>query len=125
MIIKREKSLQEEFSEVEPCEIPIDATGLTNDAICELAKNRFLEDGRSTGPKDYYCGITNNIEDNRARHNVPHLAVFQCKDAETAAEVEEMLGEYFDIGDPVYKGNGGKSNSVYVYLCYKSSGFKY
>lgn len=111
--------------EVESCEIPIDATEMSNETIFELAKNKFLEDGRSTGPKDYYCGITNNIEENRARHKVPHLVVYQCKDADTAAEVEELLGSLFDIGDSKNRGNGGAPDSVYVYLCYKSTDFSY
>lgn len=111
--------------EVESCEIPIDVTGMTNKAICEMAKEKFRADGRSTGPKDYYCGITNNIEENRARHRVPHLVVYQCKDADAAAEVEEMLRDFFDIGDPIYMGNGGTPDSVYVYLCYKSADFSY
>lgn len=111
--------------EIDSYETPIDVTEMSNEAICEMAKEQFRADGRSTGPKDYYCGITNNIEENRTRHRVPHLVVYQCKDADTAAEVEEMLGGFFDIGDSRYRGNGGNPNSIYVYLCYKSADFSY
>lgn len=88
-------------------------------------KERFLADGRSTGPKNYYCGITNNIEENRSMHRVPHIVAFQCRNSETAANVEEKLGAFFDTGKPSYKGNGGTSDSIYVYLCYKSNEFTY
>lgn len=111
--------------EIDSYETPIDVTEMSNEAICEMAKEQFRADGRSTGPKAYYCGITNNIGENRVRHRVPHLVVYQCKDADTAAEVEEMLGDFFDIGDPKYRGNGGNPDSFYVYLCYKSADFSY
>ena len=110
---------------IEPNEVPVDVTGMSNGTICDMVNQAFLNDGRSTGKRDYYVGITNNIEENRNRHNVPHIAIYHCKDADTAAEVEEMLGDDFDIGDPLHRGNGGRPDSVYVYLCYKSSTFKY
>lgn len=53
------------------------------------------------------------------------MAVYQCKDADTAAIVEEMLGSFFDIGDPTHRGNGGRKDSVFLYICYKSADFKY
>lgn len=122
MLILRENMSNDKI--IEPNEVPVDVTGMSNEAICEMVNQVFLRDGRSTGKGDYYVGITNNIEENRARHDVPHLAVYQCKDADTAAKVEEILGKDFDIGDPLYRGNGGKEDSVFVYICYKSMDFK-
>lgn len=110
---------------MEPNEIPIDVKNLSNVAICDMVNQSFLNDGRSTGKWDYYVGITNNIEENRNRHHVPHIAVYECKDAETAAIVEEMLGMFFDVGKPPHRGNGGKPDSVFVYICYKSTDFSY
>lgn len=123
MLILRDNMSNDEV--IEPNEVPVDVTGMSNGAICDMVNQAFLNDGRSTGKRDYYVGITNNIEDNRTRHNVPHIAVYQCKDADTAAIVEEMLGDEFDAGEPPHRGNGGKPNSIYVYICYKSSAFKY
>ena len=123
MINFRKKELKVDM--IESNEVPVDVTGLSNEAICELVNQAFLNDGRSKGKGDYYVGITNDIEENKTRHNVPHIAVYLCKDADTAAIVEEMLGDYFDIGEPPRRGNGGKEDSVFVYICYKSSDFKY
>ena len=49
--------------EVDTSEFPIDVTAVPNDAICKMAKAIFRADGHSIGPKDYYCGITNGIEE--------------------------------------------------------------
>lgn len=123
MIVFREKKSNDE--DIEQNEVPVDVTGMSNMAICEMVNQAFLNDGSSTGKGDYYVGITNNIEENRTRHNVPHVAVYQCKDADTAAIVEKMLGKDFDIGDPPHRGNGGREDSVFVYICYKSADFRY
>ena len=123
MRILRKNMLNDEI--IEPNEVPVDVTGMSDGAICDMVNQAFLNDGRSTGKRDYYVGITNNIEENRTRHNVPHIAIYQCKDADTAAKIEEMLGDDFDIGEPPHRGNGGKPNSIYVYLCYKSLAFRY
>lgn len=71
---------------------------------------------------DYYCGITNNIEDNLKKHNIKnHLVVCKCQDAKIAAEAEDSLGKAgFDIGDVNHGGNGGAEDSVYVYMFKKS-----
>ena len=122
-IISRLREHKSTDERIESNEVPVDVTGMSNNAICEMVNQAFLRDGRSTGKGDYYVGIT-NIEENRTRHNVPHIAVYQCKDADIAATVEEMLGKDFDIGDPPHRGNGGREDSVFVYICYKSADFR-
>lgn len=101
---------------MEENEIPVDVTNLSNGAVCDLVNQAFYMDENSTGKHDYYCGITNNVEENRIRHNVPHIAVFKCRNSETAAQIEEMLGLDYDIGNPQYTGNGGRDDSVFVYM---------
>ena len=70
---------------------------------------------------DYYCGITNDIQANKNRHNVKdYVVVCKCPNASIAAEVETLLGrDHFDIGERG-GGNGGADDSVYVYMYKKT-----
>lgn len=71
---------------------------------------------------DYYCGITNDIQANKTRHNVDdYVVVCKCPNASIAAEVETLLGDRdgFDIGKRG-EGNGGTDDSVYVYMYKKT-----
>lgn len=72
---------------------------------------------------DYYCGVTNDVIKNLARHNIDcYFSASRCDTAEIAAEVEERLGEMgFDIGGVEHGGNGAAEDSVYVYMYRKTS----
>ena len=104
----------------------IEGSELSNNQICELFDStyRITREPNETR-NDYYCGITNNIAQNQSRHGVPHLICVKCKDAETSAGIETMLQNMgFNIGEPRYKGNGGVDDSIFVYMCHKTEGFK-
>ena len=104
----------------------IDGTKFTAEQIKDLIDNSYRNHHETNENRDnYYCGITNDVAQNRSRHGVPHQICVKCKDAETAAEVESKLGDMgFDIGDPRYEGNGGADDSDFVYMCHKTSDFK-
>ena len=72
---------------------------------------------------DYSCGVTNDIENNLARHNIDsYLVGYECDTAEIAAQAEELLGNMgFDIGQVGHGGNGAAEDSVYVYMYRKTA----
>lgn len=117
------RSLSEENNSTEKY---VDGTKLSNEQILELFDNIYRSHQETNETReDYYCGITNNISQNKSRHGVSHLLCVKCKDADTAAEVETMLGDMdFDIGDPQYEGNGSADDTDFVYMCHKTSDFK-
>lgn len=70
----------------------IDGTDLNAKQILELMYHRFLV-GHSEGERSdaYYCGITNNVEENLRRHNIAqYLVAYRCANANIAAEVERL-----------------------------------
>ncbi len=64
---------------------------------------------------DYYCGITNNIEERRSWHKVDKfIKTIECDSFETSSEMEKMLQkEGFYVGD---RAGHGRDNSVFVYM---------
>ena len=78
----------------------------------------------SLQPNNFYCGITNDVEKNLARHNIDcYLVAYKCDSRVIASKIEEILKRkyYFDIGDVDYGGNGGVDDSVFVYMYRKTS----
>lgn len=102
---------------------PLDFRNCSPESIC----NYFLTlVDIGTSPKDYYCGITNNVGKNLQRHGVKeYLTCVRCASFKISAEVEKLLGEKeFDIGNPNNDaGNGGVKNSTIVYMIKKGNGF--
>lgn len=93
--------------------------------IVEFFKIIFLKNGEKA--HDYYCGITNNIENNLQRHHIEEYdACVDCGTYEKSSQVEKELGEFgFDIGSPNNPaGNGGAEDSTIVYMVRKIEQFK-
>lgn len=102
---------------------PLDFRNCSPVSICNYFQTHV---DVGTCPEDYYCGITNNVENNLQRHGVEeYLACVRCASFEISAEVERLLGEKkFDIGNPNNEaGNGGTENSTIVYMIKKGNGF--
>ena len=81
----------------------------------------IVKDNSETGDerKEFYCGITNNLEKRESQHNAKFLGHVCCDSKETAIEVETFLGEKgYDIGSK--PGNGAKESSIYVYIYKKT-----
>lgn len=70
--------------------------------------------------RNFYCGITNNLERRKGEHHVDDfLYSVECEDFDSAAELEEKLEEAgFDCGQET---GHGKSDTVYVYIYRKTS----
>ena len=101
----------------------IDGTDLNAKQIFELMRQRFLGVHSEGEYLDaYYCGITNNVEENLRRHNIAqYLVACRCDNANIAAEVERLLHDTgFDTGNTDVPGNGGTDDSVIVYMYKKS-----
>lgn len=96
-----------------------DATGFKANQIAELMEDVYTSTFKyGETKKDYYCGITQeDVSDNLARHHITrYLVAYQCDNAETAADVETILGQKgVNIGD-ADGGNGGNDQSVVVYM---------
>ena len=109
---------------------PVDMTGSSVDGIVAYFFNRFNLScffNPKYAKSDFYCGITNSIQDNFSRHGINgYFACVNCASKEIAGKVEATLGEMgFDIGHPKNPvGNGGADDSTIVYIVYKESGFK-
>lgn len=77
-------------------------------------------------PNDFYCGITNDIVSRKSAHEsedydgkeIKRLFAIKCDSFETAAKVEEIMDERHHVSRGKTKtfGNGGKSDSDYVYV---------
>lgn len=102
----------------------LDYTELTARAIAELLHAQWLIHHTASDTKSqYYCGITDNPERRKAKHekelgkSINYLCICKCATADIAGEVEGMMKDKgFDIGYDPYGGNGKTEDSVYVYL---------
>lgn len=100
-------------------------TGMSAALIAELMNDSYLYEycrNKNESKNDYYCGVTNDIENNLARHDIDsYLVGYECDTAEIAAQAEELLGKMgFDIGQVGHGGNGAAEDSVYVYMYRKT-----
>lgn len=108
---------------------PVDGTQMSVNAILQYFDSVY----RTTtimAPKsrnDFYCGITNDIQNNLSRHKIDgYTTCVRCASFEVSSEVEAKLGEIgFDIGNPNNSaGNGGSNDSTIVYMAYKEEKFQ-
>lgn len=104
-----------------------DGTKYDEDTIArELWKiiNKIRKDGEN--PDDFYCGITNDIVSRKSSHEsqdyggkeIKRVIAVKCDTSDTAAKVEEIMNERHHVSRGKTKtfGNGGKSDSDYVYV---------
>lgn len=69
--------------------------------------------------KNFYCGITNDLNRRMGEHNAKPLVWVKARNQENAIMLEEALGEKgYDIGSVA--GNGAADDSVIVYMYKKS-----
>lgn len=108
---------------------PVDGTKMTVKAIVEyfdaVYSTTTIMDFKPR--KDFYCGITNNIENNLRRHDIDgYTTCVECASFDVSSEVEAKLGEQgFDIGNANNPaGNGGANDSTIVYMAFKETGFQ-
>lgn len=78
----------------------------------------------------FYCGITNDLDIRMQQHREEDFTIVNnkvyawiCPTAQVAAEIESWAHKPvgFDIGKTHNKGNGGKDDSVIVYLLKKGN----
>lgn len=98
----------------------VDARRLPATVICS-----FMKMAANGDCSMYYVGITGDIAANKSRHKNDEFAgedfrytvIYKCKDYDTAASVEMLMGGFgFDIGDTDTFGCGGNEDSIYVYM---------
>ena len=67
--------------------------------------------------KDYYCGITNDLDERASWHRIPekqYVYTYKCDSFETSSQVEKALQDAgFYVGS---EAGHGKDDSVYVYM---------
>lgn len=86
--------------------------------IVDLFKDNYSAK-RSLGDtkKDYYCGITNNLEVRANWHKLPnkeYVYTYECDSFETSSQVEKALQDAgFYVGS---EAGHGQDDSVYVYM---------
>lgn len=86
------------------------------DSVKNLFRDAYLAQFKyAETRKNYYCGITNNLEERRIWHNVEeYIKTIECDSFETASEMERMLqDEGFYVGDSV---GHGRNDTVFVYM---------
>lgn len=70
--------------------------------------------------KDYYCGITNDLNRRSKEHNATFILTKEMKSFEDAKKVEKLLHEKgYCTGKQLGNGN---EDSVYVYMYRKING---
>lgn len=108
---------------------PVDGTQMSVNAILQYFDGvyRTTTIMHTIPRKDFYCGITNDIQNNLSRHKIAgYTTCVKCSSFEISSEVEAKLGEIgFDIGNPNNPaGNGGVEDSTIVYMAYKEDNFQ-
>jgi hypothetical protein len=80
-----------------------------------------LNKGIHDTKKDFYCGITNDINRREEEHNVKeYIGYTHCDSFDTARILESRLGdEGYDIGS---QAGNGQEDSLYVYMYRKIAG---
>lgn len=108
---------------------PVDATQMTIEVILQyfdgVYRTATIMEPKSR--KDFYCGITNDIAGNLARHHIDgYTLCVRCASFAISSEVEARLGTIgFDIGNANNPaGNGGVDDSTIVYMAYKEPEFQ-
>ena len=96
------------------------------DYISQYMHEMFLTNSKNyESPKRFYVGITKDMDQNYSRHksedfegkDFEYIVICKCKDADTAAKIEQTLGDQnFYIGKDNIGGKGGTEDSVYVYM---------
>ena len=86
--------------------------------IVELFKENYsAKREHGATKKDYYCGITNNLETRATWHKIPekkYTYTYKCDSFDTSSQVEKALEE---VGFYVGKEAGhGQDDSIYVYM---------
>ncbi|MEH2791450.1 hypothetical protein V7T18_12410 [Segatella copri] len=96
---------------------------LTEKQILNEFLKAFADSNLSIYKSDYYCGITDDLNRRAKEHNVDgYCLTMNLITFEAARDIEQKLSSLgFDCGDQLGNGN---EKSVYVYMCYKSPGFK-
>lgn len=96
---------------------------LTEKQILNEFLKAFADSNLSIYKSDYYCGITDDLNRRAKEHNVDgYCLTMNLMTFEAARDIEQKLSSLgFDCGDQLGNGN---EKSVYVYMCYKSPGFK-
>mgnify|MGYP004654311923 FL=1 len=96
---------------------------LTEKQILNEFLKAFADSNLSIYKSDYYCGITDDLNRRAKEHNVDgYCLTMNLITFEAARDIEQKHSSLgFDCGDQLGNGN---EKSVYVYMCYKSPGFK-
>lgn len=96
---------------------------LTEKQILGRFEKAFADSKFSDEKSDYYCGITDDLDRRAKEHNVDgYCLTMNLITFEAARDIEQKLSSLgFDCGSQLGNGN---EKSVYVYMCYKSPGFK-
>ncbi|MGI6124526.1 MAG: hypothetical protein ACOYIG_10155 [Acetivibrionales bacterium] len=86
--------------------------------IVDLFKDNYSAKRKLGDTKqDYYCGITNNLEERAAWHKLPdkkYTYTYKCDSFETSSQVEKDLQDAgFYVGS---EAGHGRDDSVYVYM---------
>lgn len=116
-------------NEYEYGHINTDGTGLKPEIIAKYMNYdhvRYCVEMREIlGKRNFYCGITNDMDANYSRHkndefggeDFEYVSVYKCASAEDAASVEPILQqEGYDCGNATTMGNGGTDDSISVYM---------
>ena len=103
----------------------IDGRDLEPEAITEILIGRFLNQfDYNDNRKNYYCGIANDCQRRFSEHECEDweieevIAIVDCGTENKAKRVETLMYDNgFDTGK--LPGNGGKKDTVFVYLVKK------
>ena len=106
-----------------------DASNLRANAIKDMLDDYYLNHFSEYGnKKSCYCGITNDVDIRMAKHIDNHdfiirnniVVAYLCRSREIAEQVEELMGNEYDIGERNIAGNGAEDDTRYVYLLSKA-----
>lgn len=99
------------------------------DYIVDYMREMFIVNCKDfESPERFYVGITKDMDQNYSRHKTEdfgeedfkYTVICKCKDAKTAADVEQKLGDKnFFIGKENIGGKGGTDESVFVYMYHR------
>lgn len=85
------------------------------DRLRFFAKIDSIRSGVNFNSRNYYCGITNDIHRREREHNANFLCYVRVNNVHMARSIEIAMKFYgYDTGRR--SGNGGKPDSVYVYI---------
>lgn len=91
-----------------------------NDALQAFIQAYLYSSSYGETKKDYYCGITDDLERRAGEHHATFIKTMTVNTFEDAKELEQALHDAgFDTGEQV--GNGTE-DSVYIYMYKKIPG---